>query len=54
MTRSMSGLVFGIGTNDPVTIIAAGAFLIAIAAAACFIPAWRACRIDPAQALRTE
>jgi putative ABC transport system permease protein len=54
LTRSMSGLVFGIGTSDPVTIIAAGAFLIAIAAAACFVPAWRACRVDPARALRTE
>jgi len=54
LTRFMSGLVFGIGTNDPITIVAAGAFLISLAAAACFVPAWRACRIDPAQALRTE
>jgi predicted permease len=39
---------------DPVIYLCAAAFLFAVAAAAAYLPAWRASRIDPMQALRAE
>jgi predicted permease len=39
---------------DPTIFAAVAAILIVVAAFACLIPAWRASRIDPMQALRTE
>jgi macrolide transport system ATP-binding/permease protein len=40
--------------NDPLTLVAAAAILIACAALAGYAPAWRASRIDPMTALRHE
>jgi len=54
LTRAMSGLLFGISAADPVTMVTSSAVLISVAAAACFIPAWRASRADPVEALRAE
>jgi hypothetical protein len=52
--RSMASLLYGISALDPVTLGSASIALIAIAFAACALPAQRAARIDPSQALRTE
>jgi putative ABC transport system permease protein len=52
--RSLASLLYGISALDPVTLGAASAVLIAIVLAACALPARRAARIDPMQALRTE
>jgi len=53
-TQLIRSMLYGTGPLDPVTFAAAAAMLMAVAALACLIPAWRASRIDPMQALRTE
>jgi putative ABC transport system permease protein len=40
--------------KDPITFIAVPLFVLAVACAACLIPAWNAMRIDPIEALRQE
>jgi len=52
--RVMSGLVFGIGANDPVTLAAVSAVLLGIALLASYLPARRATLIDPVRALRCD
>ena len=49
--RLLATEVYGVGAADPMTIAGAGAALTAIAAVAVAIPAWRATRIDPVEAL---
>jgi predicted permease len=52
--RLMTSLLYGIGASDPATYGVAVAVLLVCAAAAGYIPARRASRIDPAIALRAE
>jgi predicted permease len=52
--RTLSGVLFGIEAQDPATFAATGVALLAIAMVACWLPARRATRIDPALALRGE
>ncbi len=51
-TKMMGGLLFDTGTADPRTFALVAATLVAISALACFVPARRALKIDPVQALR--
>jgi putative ABC transport system permease protein len=54
LTRLMGNLLYKVNPRDP---IAFGLALVVIAIAslaACFLPAWRATRIDPIQALREQ
>jgi len=53
-TRLMDKLLFGITPLDPVSFVMAPLVLLAVALAACVVPALRASRIDPAEALRAE
>jgi ABC-type antimicrobial peptide transport system permease subunit len=53
-TRVLGSMLFGLSPRDPVTMIGAAVVLIAVAALAAFIPAWRASRVDPMTALRYE
>jgi putative ABC transport system permease protein len=53
-TRVMSGLLFGIAPNDPVTFGSAAVLLAVVALLASWIPARRAARVDPVTALRAE
>jgi predicted permease len=46
--------LYGIDPQDPVTLAATTAILVLVAAAAGYIPAWRASRVDPMVALRRE
>jgi predicted permease len=52
--RLIQSMLYGTRPLDPAIFAAVAATLLAVAALACVVPAWRASRIDPMQALRTE
>jgi predicted permease len=52
LTRTLSGLLFGVSSTDPATFAAMLVLLTAVAALAGYLPARRASRIDPMSALR--
>ncbi|HEX9564458.1 MAG TPA: ABC transporter permease [Gemmatimonadaceae bacterium] len=52
-TRLIRGLLFGVEPHDPVTLIAVAGLMTAIGIVACWIPAVRAARIDPAITMRS-
>ncbi len=54
LSRLLSGLLFEIEPTDPVTFVSVGAVLAAVALLAAFVPARRATRVDPIDALRVE
>ena len=54
LTRLMASLLYGVRPGDPLTFAAVAAALLLVALAASWIPARRAARIDPMQALRAE
>jgi putative ABC transport system permease protein len=54
LSKSLEGLVFGVQPTDPATFAGVSVMLLCVAAAACYLPAWRATRIPPTTALRAE
>jgi putative ABC transport system permease protein len=54
LTRLMENLPYKVGPRDPLAFASAFVIMTVVALAACFLPAWRATRIDPAQALREQ
>jgi ABC-type antimicrobial peptide transport system permease subunit len=54
LSSALASLLFGVTSGDRITFIAMGMLLATVAAAAGYIPAWRASRIDPMVALRSN
>jgi ABC-type antimicrobial peptide transport system permease subunit len=54
LSLAMRSVVYGIKPHDPLTMIVAAVLMIAVAALAAWIPARRAAKIDPMEALRYE
>ncbi|HEY5070146.1 MAG TPA: ABC transporter permease [Candidatus Acidoferrum sp.] len=52
LTRLLGNLLYHVSPRDPLVFGAAFAVMTIAALAACFLPAWRATRTDPAEALR--
>ena len=52
--RVMTGLLFGVSGTDPITIVSVAAVFGLVAVFASYVPAFRASRLDPVQALRSE
>jgi ABC-type lipoprotein release transport system permease subunit len=50
----LHGLLSGVDSRDPATLIAVTTLLTAVACVACLVPATRAIRVDPVATLRAE
>lgn len=53
-SRLVAGLLYGVGTFDPLTFVLASLLVIAVSMLAAYLPARRATRVDPMIALRAE
>ena len=54
LSRFIQTMLFQVSPIDAASLIAVAALFLSVALVACFVPAWRASRIDPMAALRQE
>jgi putative ABC transport system permease protein len=53
-SRVVGTFLFGVSARDPLTLVSVAPILGCVALIACAIPAWRAARVEPTVALRSE
>ena len=53
-TRALAGLLYGVTVRDPATFVGTATLVALVAFGASYLPARRAARIDPVDALRAE
>jgi putative ABC transport system permease protein len=53
-SRAIVTLLFGVSRLDPITYVGVVALLLGVSGIACWVPAWRAARVDPSITLRAE
>jgi len=54
LSRFVQSMLFQVSPIDPVSLAAVALLFTSVALLACFVPAWRASRVDPMAALRTD
>lgn len=54
LRRALDGLLFGVRSFDPPSLALAAGTLVLVSLAACWVPAWRAARLDPLDTLRAD
>ncbi len=54
LSRLLRTMLFGVGPGDPATFAACAVILVTVAFLACWLPARRAARVDPATTLAHE
>jgi putative ABC transport system permease protein len=53
-SQAIVSLLYGVSRLDPITYLAVIALLVGVSVIACWMPAWRAARVDPSITLRAE
>jgi ABC-type antimicrobial peptide transport system permease subunit len=53
-SRLIRGLLFGVAPHDPITLVGVAVLMLAVGVGACWLPALRASKIDPAVTMRGQ
>ncbi|MNC99833.1 hypothetical protein D3C83_182510 [compost metagenome] len=54
LARFIEAMLYATNPIDAPTLVGVSALLLAVALTACFVPAWRAAKVDPMTTLRQE